>query len=292
MELLFLELVNDIPRAHWEDRATDIYDDILKHSHSVINELIPLLTKECVQPLSLLCVTFVLNLPGIRVSTGDGKRRLGKELGPIHRSRAVKDLLLSPQFRPMLDIWWGGNPSVCDATFNPSKKHFHTFWESKCGDLGGASNAQLLHVVYYRLGVVSSLVTLGASLHGRRDGFKWKADDSGSSTKSFNLCGETFLHVLLKRMGLGCIYQITGIGERLETKRQIDSTVDVLPISCGGVVRGHLVLLKNCFSDQFVSAHTNKLFPQLSFCQDPNDKNPRFIRFETMSHENEKKYST
>jgi hypothetical protein len=79
MELLFLELVNEIPRAHWEDHATDIYDEILKRSHTDIHEFIPLLTKECLhQPLSLLYVTFVLNLHGIRVSTEDGKRQFVK----------------------------------------------------------------------------------------------------------------------------------------------------------------------------------------------------------------------
>jgi hypothetical protein len=111
----------------------------------------------------------------------------------------------------MLNLWWLKTPSICDDYFVPSRRHFHTFWESMCAGLGGASIAQLLHVVYYRLGVVSSLVARGAALHGRRDGFRWKVDDHGSRTKFFNLCGETVLHVLLERMGTGCIGQITGI---------------------------------------------------------------------------------
>jgi hypothetical protein len=192
-----------------------------------------------------------------------GKRTFVKKSEPVHRSTVVKGFLLSPQFRSMLTLWWLKNPSICDDYFEPSRRHFHTFWESMCAGLGGASNAQLLHVVYYRLGVVSSLVARGAALHGRRDGFKWKADDHGSRTKFCNLCGETFLHVLLERMGTGCIDQIAGIRPRSEpSRRPDDSTVEVHPIAQGGVVRGYLVLLQDCFSGKFVSSHADELFPQ------------------------------
>jgi hypothetical protein len=293
MELLFLELVNQIPLGRWEERATNVYDDLLKGSMAGLQKLIPLLKKECVQPLSVLYVTFVLNLHGVSVDTEDGKRTFVKKSEPVHRSTVVQEFLLSTQFRSTLNLWWMENQSICDEYFDPSKRHFHPFWESMCVGLGEATNAQLLHVVYYRLGVVSSLVARAVVPSGRRDGLKWKADDLGSRSKFFNLCGETFLRVLLERMGTGCIDQIAGIRPRLEpSMRPEDSTVEVHPIDQGGVVRGYLVLLQDCFSDQFVSSHADELFPLLSFCQDPNEKKPRLIRFETMSHKNEKKYTT
>jgi hypothetical protein len=152
----------------------------------------------------------------------------------------VRGFILSPEFRPVLASWRekhnGINAVYCDR----KNRHYSTFWDSMCEGRDEACNTQVLHVVYYRLGVVSSLTTRGGLTMGKSLGSKWKADYQDSRTNFFHLCGETFLHVLLWRLDQGCIDQISSIGGNLaSSKRPGDSTVNVLPVTRKGVVRGY-----------------------------------------------------
>jgi hypothetical protein len=79
----------------------------------------------------------------------------------------------------------GKHNGITVVYYDRKDRQFNPFWDSMCEGLEEASNTQVLHAVYYRLGVVSSFVTWGGLTVGKGLGSKWKADDPDSRTNFY-----------------------------------------------------------------------------------------------------------